>query len=421
MADSARLLRTTMAAFTVVVLAACSTTTEGRPVIAADEVQPDGAVIARMNTGPYATTPSPPIGTAGDDVVSQALMEAHRLGPYATGPWQVFDELIERGPVEFNWTGPISALDQLRRSQIISDPLVDAAAKHGFFSGFSSYRLTRSGTGRAINNVVLEFPDAAAATAAADEMAAVNLPPQGGPPGRPVALMYLPDVRAMRYDNSDRSAFVQTVATSGPLVLFGSSYAGADSNVSAEVLAGGLITAQSKTIAGFAPTEPAKRADLPMDFTGDLFSRTLGAPDNSAPFIIGEWEPAGWLHFEADPITARAHFDEAGLEVVSQRLTTVFRTHNVDGARRLAEAMAAEMAATTDVEPAAAVPGLPAAKCFVRTKGAQPPDVSISWRRVAWRYKCVATADRYTYTAFSNTEADVHQQTAAQYRILVGK
>jgi predicted metalloprotease len=35
--------------------------------------------------------------------------------------------------------------------------------------------------------------------------------------------------------------------------------------------------------------------------------------------------------------------------------------------------------------------------------------------------QCVARADRYSFTAFSDNEADVKQQIAAQYRILAGK
>jgi hypothetical protein len=410
-----------LAALATLVLAACSVTTAGVPVIAPDAVEPDGAVIARMSTGPYATTPSPPVGTAGDDVTMQAILEGHRLGPYVIGPWQAFDELVDWGPVTNNWTGPISGAANLRTAEIMPVPFVDAAERHGIFAGFNSFRVNRSGSGRAIINVVLEFQDPAAASAAADEMAAINLPPGGGPPGRPVPVPYEPDVRAMSYDNPDGSSFVQTVQAKGSLVLYVSSYAGAGSPISALLLAQGLISAQRGPIAGFVPTAAAKRPDLPKDFTGDLFSRTLAAPDNAAPFIIGEWEPAGWLHFEANPVTAKVHFAEAGVEVVSQRFSTVFRTHNPDGAARLADAMAADITATTDVEAAAGVPGLPVAKCFVRTRGALPASDPTSFRRVMWRYKCVAHADRYAYTAFSNSDIDVQQQMAAQYRILVGK
>jgi hypothetical protein len=45
----------------------------------------------------------------------------------------------------------------------------------------------------------------------------------------------------------------------------------------------------------------------------------------------------------------------------------------------------------------------------------------VSFRRVLWHYKCVARADRYAFTAFSDEESDVKQQTSAQYRMLAGR
>lgn len=416
--------RAVVAVVIATALAACSATTQGRPVIAGDQIAPDGTVIARLNTGSYATTPSPPPGSAGDNATLQATLEGHRLAPYVTGPWQVFDELNEWGPILANWTGPISDAEMLRTASIMSPPFIDSAVKHGFFAGFNTYRVDRRGSGRALINVVLEFPDPAAASAAADEMAAVNLPPAGGPPGEPIAVPYQPDARAMAYDNPDGSKFVQAVLAVGPMLFFSSSYVGANpliTTVTPVSQTSGLIGDQRRLISGFTPTDPAKRADLPLDPTGDLYSRTLIGPDGAVPFIVGEWEPTGWLHFEANPITAKAQFDDAGLEVVSQRLTTVFRTHNADGAAGLADAMAADMKAMTDVKPIEGVPGLPSAKCFERLRGYMEETVAMSFRRVLWRYKCVGHADRYTYTAFSNSDIDLHQQMAAQYRLLVGR
>jgi hypothetical protein len=40
---------------------------------------------------------------------------------------------------------------------------------------------------------------------------------------------------------------------------------------------------------------------------------------------------------------------------------------------------------------------------------------------VAAHFRCIAYADRYAFVAYSDTEKDVKQQIAAQYRILAGK
>jgi hypothetical protein len=405
----------------VLMLVACDPTVAGKAVRAPDPTEPDGAVIAQMNTGPYSTTPSHPFGTAGDNVQLQATLEGHRLGPVVTGPWQVNATLTEQASPEELSSGPLSGPEMLKTLQILADPLADVAAAHGLFTGFSSVRVSHDGGFRAVLNVVLEFPDASAATAAATEMAALNLPAAGEPPGAPVAVPYHSEVSALSYDRPDGSTTVQGVVARGPFVLFALSHADPASGGDALGLTQATVGDQETAIDGFVPTEPSKRAALPMDPTGALLVKTLWAPDNAAPFIIGAWDPKAWLHFEDDPVKSAALFAAAGVEVVTQRLTTVYQTHNPDGAAKVVDQFANEMATTTDVAPANGVPGLPSAKCFVRNRDYQPATAAISWRRVYWRYKCVGRADRYAFTAFSNDDADVHQQMAAQYRILIGK
>lgn len=416
-----RVLHVGLIAVFALMLVACESTVAGKAVLAPDATESDGAVIARMNTGPYSTTPSHPFGSAGDDVGLQAILEGHRLGPVVVGPWQVNATLTEQPAPEELWTGPLSGPAMLKTNQVLADPLVDIATAHGLFTGFTSVRVSHDGGFHAVLNVVLEFPDPGSAAAAATEMAAQNLPPGGGPPGVPVALDYHPEVSTLSYDNPDGSTSLQTVVASGPFVLLALSRTAPDSGIAASTLAGGVVGDQERAIKGFVPTEPAKRAALPMDPTGALLVKTLWAPDNSAPFIIGVWDPQGWLHFEDDPVKSAALFNSAGVEVVTQRLTTVYQTHSPDGAAQVVDEFAKQMDTTTDVEPAAGVPGLPAAKCFIRNRGFQPSTSAISWRRVYWRYKCVARADRYAFSAFSNDDTDVHQQMSAQYRILIGK
>jgi hypothetical protein len=64
---------------------------------------------------------------------------------------------------------------------------------------------------------------------------------------------------------------------------------------------------------------------------------------------------------------------------------------------------------------------LPGARCFHRTEGGLPGTAAPTWQRVLWQFKCVASVDRYAYTAYSDAAPDVRQQMAAQYRILAGQ
>jgi hypothetical protein len=114
-------------------------------------------------------------------------------------------------------------------------------------------------------------------------------------------------------------------------------------------------------------------------------ARTLWAPDNSAPFIAGVWEPTAWLHFEDDPIKAAALFNSAGVEAVSQRRTTVYQTRDAAGAAHVVEQFAADMHASDGVHSITGITGLPGAQCFAQPKAPallEDPNPPLSLMRV---------------------------------------
>jgi hypothetical protein len=410
-----------LAGLLALLLVGCDSVVSGKALVASNGTASDGADVARMDTGVYMIAAGRPFGAADGDVDMQATLEAHRLAPQVVGPWQLNKTMIQRHFLN-DWTGPIPGVAWLKNSEILPAPMVDVAAAHGLFSGFNSLRSTDDDGGKTLLNVVFEFNDPGAASAAATEFAAQNLPPLGGPPGQPVADTLNPQFSVIRYDNPDGTQTASGVVAKGPFVFLAVGTTKAVTAGGGAVnLVTGILGLQQRAIDGFVPTDPAQRAALPKDPTGELLARTLTGPDNAVPFILGVWDPQAWLHFEEDPVTAAAAFQAAGVEVVSQRLTTVYRTHTADGAARLVDDFAKAMSATANVGPASDVPGLPTAKCFSRSVGAEPPSSPVSKRRVAWRYKCVGRADRFAYTAFSNELTDVHQQMAAQYRILIGR
>lgn len=416
----ARVLRNVLVAAVAVMTVACQSTVGGKAVLDPDEVQPDGAVIARMNTGTYPTTPGRIFQTADDDLVKQATLEGHRLGAIAVGPWQINASLVDQPSPENLWTGQISGLVSLRDSQLLSDAKVDAAAAHGFFCGFYTIRVSQAGGAHTLQSMMLEFDDEAGAAAMATEMAGMTVSAPGEPFEVPVTLPYQPDASAFSFAAAGGTTVRASVAQGRFVVLAGAHTPTTDS-LSASLLTDQMLGQQRKALKRFVPTDPAMRAALPMDPTGVLMSKALWAADGKAPFIVGVWEPSGWLHFEDDPVKSAAVFKDAGVDVVAQRLTTIYQTPSAYGATKVVDRLVADMAATTDVQPAAGVPGLPSAKCFVRDRGYVLADSPTSWQRVYWRYKCVAQADRYAFTAFSVDDADVHQQMSAQYRLLAGK
>lgn len=419
--DSARLAVTLGC---VVVVVGCASATSGQAVKAADAAGPDDVEVSLLDTGDYATTSGRPFGVAGDDLLAQGVLEAHRIGEFTVGPWEIDDALrVFPGAFAAGMIGPVPTTQMMRDNKVLPDPLPDIAAAHRFISGFTTVRNTAPDEAqpRTLHNVVLRFPDPAAAAAAAGEMAA-KAPEIGTAPGRPTPMPGTPHAMAKTYDMADGSERVDSFTAHGPYVLYQSGRTVLEFlGRSAAVLVDATLDKQKRLIDEFSPTELAAMPQLPLDPTGQLLARTLWAPDNSAPFIMGAWQPRAWLHFEDDPVAATALFDAAGVDVVTQRLTTVYQAAGAEGADRVVDQFSKQIGGTGDVRSVAGVPGMPVARCFERAKGWVPETAPTTWQRVMWHFKCVAKVDRYAYTAFSEDLKDVHQQMSAQFRILSGR
>lgn len=401
----------------------CSSTTTGTPTTAA--AGPDsGANVAIMDTGPYDTASSKPFGTAGDDPESGKLLEAHRMADFVVGPWEVDAELnMLPGALSLGMIGPIPSAKVMRSNGIFKDDLIAIAEKHNFVTAFSTVRVApeTAGQPRSLHNVVLRFPEAAAAEAAAAEMATAEASRPGQPPTEAITVGNTPEARANK-STHDGSVNVVSFTAHGPYLLYQQAQtAEAFLGISAINLVDGALILQKRRIDEFAPTEAAAMRDLPLDPSGQLLARTLDAPDGRAPFIIGVWNARGWLHFELDPLQANALFNTAGVDIVSQRTTTVYQAANADGATRIVGGLVDQLENLPSVREVDGVKGLPDARCFQRTEGALPGTAAPTWQRVVWQFKCVASADRYAYTAFSADVTDARQQMAAQYRILAGQ
>jgi hypothetical protein len=381
----------------------------------------DAAVVALMDTGTYSTVTGRPFGAAGDNVNAQHLMEAHRIAEYTVGPWEIEAALVSLpGTLESALTSPISSMQMLRDGNIL--PLPDIAEAHGFMSGFSTVRMSpQEEEFRGLQNVVLRFPDAQSAAAAAAEMLAKTPPLRGIQPWPAEPLPNAPESLAVTYDLPDSIRRVDSFTAHGVFVLYQSARVDLRYFQDASVTVSAMLNKQKKRIDEFTPTEPSALPSLPMDPTGQLLARTLWAPDDAGPIMMGVWAPQAWLHFEQDPIAAGALFNTAGVDAVTQRLTTVYQAGNADGAARIVDEFARQIGGLDDVKPIDGVPGLPSAQCFERTKDWVPATQAMTYQRVRWHFKCVASADRWAYTAFSQDAADARQQMAAQYRILTGE
>jgi hypothetical protein len=436
------MLRGLFAVSCAAVLTGCTAMADGVAVRA--PTGPDDAVVALMDTGSYPTTPGPPPGTAGTDQILAGEFEAHRMGEYVVGPWQVDSRVVQP---EYFTEAPLAippnvgvAVGYPLLPADWSNPLVNISKAHGFTAGFNTGRTGDGPVGR-LQNVVLRFPDAESAKGAANDMVGVEAPIQMRPatwfpePTSSFEVLHPPwrleacgDYSAdpVHPDFSEaigdgNRAVVRSFTAHGPYVLY--QFVIADKELAACAATVETLMKQEELIDRFVPTDPAKMAELPGDPTGQLYSRTLRTSDDKEPISGGVWQPDAWLHFEENPVRAAALFAAAGVDWVTQRLTRVYRARDAAGAGQVVGQFVTDTVALRDVEPTAdGVPGFSGAKCFERTNLPPTPESILPMiKQIFWHFKCIARSDRYAFIAYSQEETDAKQQISAQYRILAGK
>ncbi len=399
-------------------LAGCASTVAGEAVRA-----PDAAVVAQLDTGDYDTARTRELGTAGDDAFARGLLESQRIAEFVVGPWEVDDDLTR--PAVGAGTAvnqSIPNADTLKQIFGEVPGVVATGQNRGLIAGFASWRgSAEADKGITLLNAVFRFPDPAAAQAAATQFAeALSAPELGGSPREPAPIPDHPDASAVSYTDAEGTSRVRSFTAHGPYVLYQLATPGVDSTAAARELIGNCLDQQIPLIDSFVPTPVDLLGQLPLDPSGELLPAVLTNPDKAGlPVSTGAWQPLAWLHFEPDPVSAREAFDDAEVDVVAQRLATVYRTRDEDAAAALAEYLRTVAVDTPSAEELDdAVPGLPAARCFGRTQDYESPTTPLTWQWNSWHFKCVAHVDRYAYTVFSQSLQDAMQQAGAQYRIL---
>jgi hypothetical protein len=284
----------------VVPVSGCTTEVGGAAVKAK---QTDTANVALMDTGTYPTTLGHIFGTAVNDTYAQSLLEAHRLADFVTGPWQVDETLTQHPFLEL--LIQIQAIADANYLGMVFGPAFSSvAAKHGYVTGFSTLRQSPGNPPlRELTNAVLLFPDPAAATAAAAELAAADSPLPGQAPREPAVIDKHPEALAVKYARADGRRVVRSFAAHGRYVLYQTASSGEGSGVgkSPELILVMCLDLQEKQIDRFVPTDPANLGSLPLDPSGRMLAATLTREGIALPVNSGVWQRAGWLHFADDP------------------------------------------------------------------------------------------------------------------------
>ena len=374
---------------------------------------PSTADTSQLDPGTYPTKPAK-LGKVTDatgadswSFTSAAIVEAHRMANYLTGPWAVDPAIIGQYA-----TSEMAFDDAAEMFHITNEEVIDVAKRHGFINGVHSFR---QGGPKKLANDIWRFPDAASAAAAAGEMAAARFKPapdsENSRTRVQVPIPRHPDAHtvggtARASDVQLTFQAVESYTAHGPYVLV----------QTANTVEGGLdapaamiartLDLQAPLIDQFQPTAPADFASLSIDPTG-LLARTLPANDKDAlTFQQAVYGQRGAAQFETDPIRSAKLFSDTGMDLAAIGLTYVYQARDAAAATQIRDDSAAEFAA--HARPTDGVKGLPDSRCEVMA-GAQHV------------YYCTATAGRYAFETTSSKLQDAQQQIAAQYLLLTAK
>lgn len=385
-----------------VVMAGCTSVQAGHAVPdPALRPNADGAIVALLDHGNYATKPSDPLGAAGK---RGRVVESQRMADYLVLPSDVDKTITDQG----NLVGAGAALPTPTAgivSEFVASGTQAILESHNFIAGFAAQRIANlgGGHGKGVTVMIARFPDPAAAADAATQMAAVP-PPKWAL--TPFPIPRHPEALGSTFDAGDGGHYVQSFTAHGPYVL----YQFVNSNESLDVaasLVASILDLQAPRIDLFVPTDPAHLDDLPLDPTG-LFAVTLRVDMDPKDFTRGVYGRQGGLAYEPDTVSMGTLFADTNVDAVALGQSVVYRTKDAESARKFTQALFADT--TAALKWIAPPPGLTQSRCIDASSGDSDPG--------SGHFQCVATAGRYVFRAFSRQKNDVWQRAAAQYLML---
>ncbi|MBY0290805.1 MAG: hypothetical protein K2X52_27240, partial [Mycobacteriaceae bacterium] len=230
------------------------------------------------------------------------------------------------------------------------------------------------------------------------------------PPAQPVTVPNHPGTRASTFEitppgSTTPKTSVSAYTAHGAFVLHGFADTLDGIGPAADMVAK-TLDQQIPAIDAFKPTAVSELANLAVDDSG-LLARTIPQTGDqikvSANLVYG---PHAALHFTMSPQTSADLFAETGMELWAWGKALVYRVRDNEAAGKMLEQFVRELQDSGN-KPAASVPNMPESRCI----HVDDP--------LGSGYVCYAVADRYVIEGSSAQLTDVHQQTAAQYVMLM--
>lgn len=380
----------------VAVTTACGNTSENSPVAATIDLN-------QLDTGNYQSKPRDP-SVAKADETGEAL-EAVRLGaavpiPYDVDPSYGFQRLNTR---------QVRITSKLPSSITKIDEETFPDVTKGLIVGWktSGERRIQPFLGRQAWIYVFRFGTAAEAAIAAQKIPEKQMEKGAG---RSVQIPGYPDAHSNWAGFAVDSWLAQETMVYG-VRLEDPMTEPADPAAAIEFISK-AYSKINEMLVNYSPTPAAEMAALPIDTDG-MLSRTLPSDRNSwiSPAPEGAVEPAqASLIRDKRPGTTKPAFIDAGVDLVSNEgsVARVYRAKDEKAAERLLVALVDPQ--LEFFKPIESPRNLPSAKCFDR----KDPKASTT----SYPPMCYIIFDRYVARTNSYNIQDLHQRTAAQYKLL---
>ncbi|MEU4812036.1 hypothetical protein AB0H20_22770 [Nocardia fluminea] len=388
----------------VCVLATALLTTVATACGGPDEIAATDAPVdlATLDVGNYPTQPRQ-VGTVAS-LDQGRFVEAERLGDFVPTPADIDPRFVHTNPsiasvfldAEAS-LGKIMAVD--RFAEVAPD----------FIGGFVSSAETKpSNMGLDMVNAVMIFPDEQKAATAATELEKLDF--GYAPNNQRIEIPGYP--AAVAHWQPDQQSIGSWFAT-GHLVIYTWFYdylkiwlEKVDKQELLDLTRKSLDTIVP-AVAKFTPTPSTELMTLQRDRDG-MLGRTAPRPrEDSWINPPGVYAGRTARHFVSDPVSTAKMIDDYGIDLYANDGSEVYRARDIAGAQGVRD----ELGGLTRKFTASAAPkNLPSARCkeYIGRK-----------KRIAIRFYCAVSYDRYAAYVWSNQLLDAQQRISAQYALLV--
>lgn len=338
------------------------------------------------------------------------LIEGRRLLNVLVHPIDFVPELTE-----LSYTKIFADTNEMSKTGGLPGEFNDAVNANDLVVGVTAART--NGSVRSFESMIvgiLEFGTEQNAENAAAAMYQVGLSREN--PRRPVTVPGYPGAHGSASDTS-----VNAFQQHGPFVIVTSiQEPQPDRSGSADKIKR-LLDQQIAALDKFRVVAADDLLDLPLDQDG-ILRRAMDKSPAGDPFGMGFHDedfgtflPSGILHYERNTLETRKALEDAGVDLIGRRYSTVYRTRDVQAAFSLQNALARRGKNDTVLDPP---PGIADAQCVRLSE----PDKNRDFNGF-----CVLVHDRYVAVVMSlasqlkrSLQADptLQERTAAQYLIL---